>query len=135
MYSNILRWIILAALFNTLSAKQPNIVFLLADDMNRDSWGIYGNQDCKTPNIDRLAKDGTRFERAYCSVAMCGPFRQELYSGRSPWRTDTLPNHSKSVPGTKSIVHYLKPLDYQVGLLGKSHVGLRNAIHLKYLEV
>lgn len=123
MYSNILHWIILAALFNTLSAKQPNVVFLLADDMNRDSWGIYGNKDCKTPNIDRLAKDGTRFERAYCSVAMCGPFRQELYSGRSPWRTDTLPNHSKSVPGTKSIVHYLKPLDYRVGLLGKSHVG------------
>ena len=123
MYSNILHWIILAALLNTLTAQQPNIVFLLADDMNRDSWGIYGNKDCKTPNIDRLAKDGTRFERAYCSVAMCGPFRQELYSGRSPWRTETLPNHSKSVPGTKSIVHYLKPLDYRVGLLGKSHVG------------
>ena len=104
------------------SAKQ-NVVFILADDMSRDTWGAYGGKDCKTPNIDQLAKDGTRFDRAYCTVAMCAPFRQELYSGRSPWRTGTLPNHSKSVPGTKSIVHYLKPLGYRVALLGKSHVG------------
>jgi uncharacterized sulfatase len=91
--------------------------------MSRDTWGAYGGKDCKTPNIDQLAKEGTRFNRAYCSVAMCAPFRQELYSGRSPWRTGTLPNHSKSIAGTKSIVHYLKPLGYRVALLGKSHVG------------
>ncbi|MDC3335001.1 sulfatase [Opitutales bacterium] len=104
------------------SAKQ-NVVFILADDMSRDTWGAYGGKDCKTPNIDQLARDGTRFDRAYCTVAMCAPFRQELYSGRSPWRTGTLPNHSKSVSETKSIVHYLKPLGYRIALLGKSHVG------------
>ena len=93
-----------------LAAERPNIVFLLADDMNRDTWGIYGSLDCKTPNIDRLAAEGMRFDWAYCSVAMCAPFRQELYSGRSPWRTGTLPNHSKSKPETRSIAHYLKPL-------------------------
>ena len=101
---------IIACLQTGLSAGQrPNILFLLADDMNRDSWGVYGNQDCKTPNIDRLAREGMTFNRAYCSVAMCAPFRQELYSGRSPWRTRTLANHSKSKPGTRSIAHYLKP--------------------------
>jgi uncharacterized sulfatase len=105
------------------AAKKLNVVFILADDMSRDTWGAYGGKDCKTPNIDQLAKDGIRFDRAYCTVAMCAPFRQELYSGRSPWRTGTLPNHSKSVSGTKSIVHYLKPLGYRVALLGKSHVG------------
>ena len=70
----------------SVSAKQ-NVVFILADDMSRDTWGAYGGKDCKTPNIDQLAMDGTRFDRAYCTVAMCAPFRQELYSGRSPWRT------------------------------------------------
>ena len=99
------------------------MVFILADDMGRDTWGAYGSKDCQTPNIDRLAEEGTRFDRAYCTVAMCAPFRQELYSGRSPWRTGTLPNHSKSVAGTKSIAHYLQPLGYRVALLGKSHVG------------
>jgi N-sulfoglucosamine sulfohydrolase len=106
-----------------LEAKKFNVVFILADDMGRDSWGAYGSKDCQTPNIDLLADEGTRFERAYCSVAMCAPFRQELYSGRSPWRTGTLPNHSKSAPGTLSIPHYLKPLGYRVALLGKSHIG------------
>ncbi|MEL0099198.1 MAG: sulfatase, partial [Opitutae bacterium] len=106
-----------------LEAKKLNVVFILADDMGRDTWGVYGSKDCRTPNIDRLAEEGTRFDRAYCSVAMCAPFRQELYSGRSPWRTGTLPNHSKSVAGTKSIAHYLQPLSYRVALLGKSHVG------------
>ena len=109
--------------FTCLGKNKPNVVFILADDMSRDTWGAYGGKDCTTPNIDLLAKQGTRFERAYCSVAMCAPFRQELYSGRSPWRTGTLPNHSKSVAGTKSVVHYLKPLGYRVALLGKSHVG------------
>jgi uncharacterized sulfatase len=106
-----------------LEAKKFNVVFILADDMGRDTWGVYGSKDCQTPNIDRLAEAGTRFERAYCAVALCAPFRQELYSGRSPWRTGTLPNHSKSVSDTQSIPHYLKPLGYRVALLGKSHVG------------
>jgi len=106
-----------------LEAKNLNVVFILADDMGRDTWGAYGSKDCQTPNIDLLAEEGTRFEQAYCTVAMCAPFRQELYSGRSPWRTGTLPNHSKSVSDTQSIPHYLKPLGYRVALLGKSHVG------------
>ncbi len=114
-------------------AEKLNVVFILADDMSRDTWGAYGGKDCKTPNIDQLAKDGIRFDRAYCTVAMCAPFRQELYSGRSPWRTGTLPNHSKSVAGTKSIVHYLKPLGYRVALLGKSHVGPKECYPFEYL--
>ena len=109
--------------FTLIASGKKNVIFVLADDMSRDTWGAYGGKDCLTPNIDQLARDGTRFDRAYCTVAMCAPFRQELYSGRSPWRTGTLPNHSKSVRGTKSIVHYLKPLGYRVALLGKSHVG------------
>ncbi len=91
------------------ASQTPNIVFILADDMNRDAWGIYGSVDCKTPNIDQLASDGLRLDRAYFSVFMCAPYRQELYSGRSPWPTGTLPNHSTSKLGTKSIPHYLKP--------------------------
>ena len=120
--------------FSLLAADKPNIVFLLADDMNRDTWGVYGSKDCKTPNIDQLAKEGMTFERMYCSVAMCAPFRQELYSGRSPWRTGTLANHSKSTPDTKSIPHYLKPLGYRVALTGKSHIGPSQAYPFEKLK-
>jgi N-sulfoglucosamine sulfohydrolase len=115
-------------------AERPNIVFLLADDVNCDTWGTYGGENCKTPNIDQLAKDGMRFDRAYCSVAMCAPFRQELYSGRSPWRTGTLANHSKSKSGTKSLPHYLQPLGYRVVLLGKSHVGPKTSYPFEHIN-
>ena len=117
-----------------LYAQKPNIVFILADDMNRDSWGIYGNTDCKTPNIDRIARNGIIFEHLYASAAMCSPFRQELYSGRSPWRTGTLANHSKSKEGTKSLPHYLQSLSYRVALLGKSHVGPKEAYPFEKLK-
>jgi N-sulfoglucosamine sulfohydrolase len=114
------------------SNQKPNIIFILADDMNRDTWGVYGSKDCKTPNIDRLASDGVRFDRAYTAASMCAPFRQELYSGRSPWRTGAMPNHSQSKPGTKSIPHYLKPLGYRVALVGKTHIGPKPCYPFEY---
>ena len=130
---------LIAALFLTTwlsvsAADKPNIVFLLADDMNRDTWGVYGSKDCKTPNIDLLSKDGLTFTKAYCSVAMCAPFRQELYSGRSPWRTGTLANHSKSNTDTRSIPHYLQPLGYRVALTGKTHIGPASAYPFEILK-
>lgn len=114
--------IFIFSLISAESSQKPNIVFILGDDINQDSWGAYGNVDCKTPNIDKLAKEGLKFNRAYCSMAMCAPFRHELYSGRTPWRTKTMYNHSGAVPETKSWPHYLEPLGYRVGLMGKKHV-------------
>lgn len=106
----------------TAEADRPNILILLGDDIDRDSLGPWGGQ-AQTPNLDQLAREGMRLDRVYCNVAMCAPFRQELYSGRCVWRTRAMPNHSRSVPGTKSLPHYLKPLGYRVGLLGKRHIG------------
>ena len=102
--------------------RRLNFLFILGDDINRDQLGTYGG-DALTPNLDQLAKDGMRFDNVHVGVAMCAPFRQELYSGRVTWRTGSMLNHSHSVPGTKSIAHCLQPAGYKVGLLGKSHVG------------
>ncbi|MEM9443858.1 MAG: sulfatase [Verrucomicrobiota bacterium] len=111
-----------------LRAERPNFVFLLGDDINCDNLGCYGGGvRCNTPHIDKLAADGVRFAKAYTSVAMCAPFRQELYSGRTPWRTKTFLNHSKSTADTKSLPHYLEPLGYRVALLGKGHIGPEQA--------
>jgi len=114
------------------AAQRPNIVFLLADDINRDTWGIHGSRDCQTPHIDRLARDGLRFDRAYCAVAMCAPFRHELYTGCSPWRTGTLANHSQAHEQTRSIAHYLPPLGYRVALIGKTHIGPKACYPFEY---
>lgn len=134
-------WVVLCALLlvgmlpgeNATAAEQPNF-FIFSDDVNRDSWGVYGNPDCRTPNIDRIAAEGIRFDNMYCTVAMCAPFRQELYSGCTPWRTGTLANHSKSVAGTKSLPHYLEPLGYRVALLGKTHIGPRECYPFQNLS-
>jgi len=134
MMGRLLTW--LAVLLGMVWAadEKPNFVFIFSDDVNRDCWGAYGNPDCKTPHIDKLAAEGMRFESVYCAVAMCAPFRQELYSGRTPWRTGTLPNHSTSKPDTRSLPHYLKPLGYRVGLIGKTHIGPKPAYPFDYLK-
>lgn len=121
--------LLLLALFGSYganAAERPNILILIGDDIDRDCLGPWGGE-ALTPHLDQLAKDGVRVDRAYANVAMCAPFRQEFFSGRSAWRTRAMPNHSRSVKGTKSLPHYLRPLGYRVGLIGKSHVGPREA--------
>ena len=112
------------------AAKQPNILIVIADDLNKDSVGVYGSKDVKTPNIDRLAGQGMQFNLAYTSTAMCAPTRQQLYTGLYPVRSGAYPNHSKVKPGTKSLVHYLKALGYRVGLSGKRHFGPPSSFRL-----
>ena len=107
-------------------AIHPNIVILLGDDIDRDTLGPWGGEAI-TPHLDQLAAEGVKFNRCYATVAMCAPFRQELYSGRTPWRTGAMPNHSQSSKDTKSLPHYLKPLGYRVALLGKGHIGPQEA--------
>jgi len=106
-----------------MPAQKPNFLFYLADDVNYNIFGCYGGQNIKTPNIDKLASEGMRFTKAYCAVAMCGPFRAELYTGLYPMRTGVTGNWGNAKPGTKSIVHHLKDQGYRVGLVGKQHHG------------
>ncbi len=124
--------LLLATAPRTAESARPNILILIGDDIDRDSLGPWGGQ-AHTPNLDQLAKDGMRLDGVYANVAMCAPFRQELYSGRTVWRTRAMPNHSKSVSGTQSLPHYLQPLGYRVGLLGKTHIGPRDAYPFDYL--
>ena len=116
---------LLAFLVTVVTAKtsRPNVLIVIADDLNKDCVGIYGNKDVKTPNIDHLAREGMRFNLAFTSTAMCAPTRQQMYTGLYPVKSGAYPNHSKVKQGTKSLVHYLKALGYRVGLSGKRHFG------------
>jgi arylsulfatase A len=120
---------LLCVLFGQLSAK-PNIIFILADDLGLDGVSCYGADKRKTPNIDKLAASGMRFETCY-AAPLCGPSRCVLMTGRYAFRTGGLTNQSwrKGGPGAKSkdehpVAKVLKQAGYATGEAGKwSQVG------------
>jgi len=106
-------------------ANKPNIIFILADDVGLDNIGCYGSDKHKTPNIDKLAASGTRFETCY-AAPLCGPSRCLLMSGRYAFRTGGLTNTSwrNNGPGAKSkdenpVAKLLKQSGYATGMAGK----------------
>ncbi|MCK5175204.1 MAG: sulfatase-like hydrolase/transferase [Planctomycetes bacterium] len=108
---------------SSTSTKKPNFLFIIADDCTYNELGCFGGKNAKTPNIDRIAREGIRFTRAYSAMAMCAPFRAELYTGLYPVKSGVAWNHSKAKPGTRSVCHYLGDLGYRVGLSGKKHAN------------
>src|SRR4051812_49213073 len=66
------------------AADRPNVLVVLSDDHSVPHVGCYGNKDIKTPNLDRFAAEGMRFDRAYVTCPQCVPSRASIMTGRSP---------------------------------------------------
>jgi arylsulfatase A-like enzyme len=77
----------LAAAAAPASARPPNIVFFLADDLGQRDLGVYGSTFHETPNLDRLAREGARFTDAYAACPVCSPTRASVITGQWPQRT------------------------------------------------
>lgn len=127
-------WLLLAVvLMGSIAnaADRPNIVVILSDDYGWGSAGCYGaNPDLiKTPNIDRLAKEGRRFTDANTTSSVCSPTRYSLLTGRYCWRTSLqhevlnvfAPLHIE--PGRFNLASLLKSKGYSTAAIGKWHLG------------
>ena len=114
------------------TTTKPNIVVMIADDLSYHDLGCWGNPDVRTPNLDKLAAQGVRLTRNYTPASVCSPTRQALYTGLFPVKSGAYPNHAIVKPGVKSLPHYLKPLGYRVGLVGKRHYGPPESFPFEY---
>jgi iduronate 2-sulfatase len=111
--------------------KRPNVLFLISDDLN-NMLGCYGDPLAKTPNIDRLAARGTRFERAYCAFPLCGPSRNALLTGLYPNSTGILANQQifrQTIPSQVSLSQAFRQSGYFAARIGKLyHYNVPNSI-------
>ena len=132
----------------TKREQRPNIVFILSDDQGAWAMGCAGNGDIRTPNLDRLAEDGVRFDEFYCASPVCSPARASIVTGKMPschgvldWieggNVDTEkypemaghPRFSRKdqpieyLEGHKTYIEELATNGYVCGLSGKWHLG------------
>ncbi len=107
--------------------SQPNIIFIMADDLGYGDLGCYGQDLIQTPNIDQLAREGTRFTQAYAGGPVCTPSRSVLmtglHNGHTPAR-DNIPHyHTYLREGDVTVAEILQRAGYQCGGVGKWSLG------------
>lgn len=101
--------------------KQKNVVVILADQFRKDCIGAYGNPCVRTPNIDRLAAQGIRFERSYVANPICGPNRATWFSGMYPSNHGVYTNGLLKEDDGRTIMHELQNRGYETASIGKIH--------------
>ena len=108
------------------TVRKKNIVLMIADDLGRN-LSCYGS-DCKTPNLDKLASEGVKFDQAFTSTASCSGSRSVIYTGlhtheNGMWGLHNNRNHFMTFDSIETQPQIFNELGYQTGLIGKIHVG------------
>ena len=131
--TKILSLIVMGCLFFACSSKseQPNIIFILVDDLGYGDTGCFGQEKIQTPHIDRLAGEGIRFTQAYAGNAVCAPCRSTLMQGLHPGharvRGNMIDGYRETLrEGDYTVAMMLQEAGYKTGLFGKWGLGLHN---------
>jgi arylsulfatase A len=120
-----------STVFAAATASKPNIIFVLSDDLAQGDVGCYGQKLIQTPNLDRMAREGTRYTQAYCGTTVCAPSRTSLmigqHTGHSPIRAnrEIQPEGQMPLPaGTFTVAKLLKSAGYATASIGKWGMGM-----------
>ncbi|MBI5084917.1 MAG: sulfatase [Acidobacteria bacterium] len=110
------------------AARRPNIVMIYADDLGYGDLGCYGHPTIRTPNLDRMAREGMRFTQWYSAAPVCTPSRAALLTGRYPVRSGLtrvlFPDSPGGIPTSEvTIAQTLKSAGYRTAMVGKWHLG------------
>jgi arylsulfatase A-like enzyme len=108
------------------NARQPNVLFILCDDLRPDALSCYGSQHVKTPRIDALAADGVRFANAFCTTSLCSPSRASILTGLSAHRHGVRNNFTELPAALPHWPGRLREQGYATGYVGKWHMGEDN---------
>lgn len=114
--------------------KKPNVLFIAVDDLKTE-LGCYGSSIVKSPNIDKLAKEGVLFNRAYCQQAICGPSRASIMTGSRPESinvTDLFQDFRANRPSIKTIPQHFRENGYETAYTGKIFHGRYNDMELSW---
>jgi len=110
----------------TPTAKHPNILFILLDDLRWDTVGYAGHPHLKTPNIDRIANEGVNFRNAFATTSLCSPSRASLLSGLYAHRHGVTNNFTEFPDALESFPRALQHAGYATAYVGKYHMGENN---------
>ncbi len=118
---------LIIALFTATSifaqTQKPNFIIFIADDVSWDDLGCYGNTYVKTPNIDKLAQEGMRFDNVFLTASSCSPSRNSIITGRYPHNTGACELHTEPPIDMISFPEVLKQNGYFTAQSGKFHMG------------
>ncbi|QDT39177.1 sulfatase family protein [Stratiformator vulcanicus] len=113
---------VIAAVVPTAAAERPNVLFIFTDDHAAHALSCYGSKINETPNLDRIANEGMRFDNCFCTNSICGPSRAVILTGKHSHLNGFMTNGQRFDGSQQTFPKLLGASGYQTAMIGKWHL-------------